>query len=698
MNEVESSNHLANEKSPYLLQHATNPVNWYPWGEEAFKKALKEDKPIFLSIGYATCHWCHVMAHESFEDKQVASLLNEHFVAIKVDREERPDVDNVYMKVCQMMTGSGGWPLSIFMTPSKEPFYAGTYIPKTRKYGRIGLIQLLHNIIELWEQKRQSIISTSKKIKNELKNSVLDSSGEYDTKTILERAYEHLEHEFEDEYGGFSYAPKFPVPHRLMFLLRHYKRTKKETALKMVEHTLENMAKGGIFDHVGYGFHRYSTDRTWLVPHFEKMLYDQALLSIVYTEAYQITKNKKYRKTVEKTLSYVSRDMIHNMGGFYSAEDADSEGVEGKFYVWDVQELHQLLSDSQYQLLVDVYNVEKEGNFVEESTRKRTGENILHLDKSLDTIASEMNMDIKELTKKLEIIRQILYKEREKRIHPLKDDKILVDWNGFMIAAYAKAARVFQNNHYVDLAERAVEFIFTNLMDNDQGRLLHRYRDGEASILGKLDDYMFFIYGLFELYETTFKSEYLKKAKVLMDEAINLFWDTNHGGFYISGKDDEELLVKDKPIYDGAIPSGNSAALINLLKLSRIFSSNEYEEMADQMLRLFSKKINQNPSSYAFLLLGLEDFMLGSSYEVIIVQEEEINVNDTLFKELSARFIPNKIVVVKSSDTQSKIEDVLDYLKNYSLRNNARTYYVCQNLSCNQPTNSIETMIEQLEK
>ncbi len=697
MNEVQNSNHLINEKSPYLLQHATNPVNWYPWGEKAFTKALEEDKPIFLSIGYATCHWCHVMAHESFEDKQVASLLNDHFVAIKVDREERPDVDNVYMKVCQMMTGSGGWPLSIFMTPSKEPFYAATYIPKTAKYGRIGFIDLLYNIIELWQEKRESINSTAKRIISELENLELDRNvGTYDPQVILDKAYESLENGYEEEYGGFSSAPKFPVPHRLMFLLRYYNRSKKEKALKMVEHTLEGMAKGGIFDHVGFGFHRYSTDKKWLVPHFEKMLYDQALLSILYTEAYQLTNNDKYKEVVEKILTYVARDMTHSAGGFYSAEDADSEGVEGKFYVWNVEELQDLLSEAQYKLLVDVYNVEKEGNFLEESTRQKTGENILHLDKSLDSIASEMDINTRELEKQLETIRQILYKERETRVHPLKDDKILVDWNGLMISAFAKSARVFQNDHYLDLAERAVEFIFNNLMEEE--RLLHRYRDGDASILGKIDDYMFFIYGLIELYETTFNPDYLKKAKTLMDNAIDLFWDENNAAFYISGEDDEELLLKDKPIYDGAIPSGNSVALMNLLRLSRIFSSNEYADMADQILKLFSIKINRNPSAYGFLLLGLEDFMLGSSYEVIIVQEGEIDLNDMLFKELNARFIPNKIVIFKSTDSPSKIEELLDYLKNYTLRNKSRTYYVCKNLSCNQPTNSIETMIEQLER
>ncbi|MFW9897624.1 MAG: thioredoxin domain-containing protein, partial [Candidatus Thorarchaeota archaeon] len=449
-------NKLKSEKSPYLLQHAKNPVNWYPWGEEAFNKAKYEDKPIFLSIGYSTCHWCHVFAHESFEDQEVAKLMNEVFVSIKVDREERPDIDKIYMTVCQMMTGSGGWPLTIIMTPDRKPFFAGTYFPKETRFGRIGLIDLIKRIKELWKNQKSELIDSANQITFRLQNIDQESPGDLFTEITLKNAFRQLSIQFDYVNGGFGTRPKFPTPHNLIFLLRYWKRTGEEKALEMVEKTLLEMRKGGIFDHIGFGFHRYSTDSTWLVPHFEKMLYDQALIALVYIEAYQATKNDLYKHTTKEIFNYVLRDMISEEGGFYSAEDADSEGEEGKFYVWTKNELEQILESNEFDLAINTFNVKESGNYREEATQKKTRKNILYL----------KNLPNKEKFALIEKIRLKLFKEREKRIHPHKDDKILTDWNGLLIAALAKGAQVLNDDHYLQIAKKSVNFILSKLRDS----------------------------------------------------------------------------------------------------------------------------------------------------------------------------------------------------------------------------------------
>ncbi len=465
-------NRLKNEKSPYLLQHADNPVDWYPWGPEAFEKARQEDKPIFLSIGYSTCHWCHVMEHESFEDEEVARLLNQTFVSIKVDREERPDIDQLYMTVAQLMTGGGGWPLNIFMTPDKEPFFAATYIPKENRYGRLGLMELIPRVDELWRTSRQELLSSADRIVAALKqvsesqgSSLLDAS-------VLDKAYQQLLDSFDKDLGGFGSAPKFPSPHNFYFLLRYWQRSGREEALDMVEKTLQAMRAGGIYDHVGFGFHRYSTDAGWLVPHFEKMLYDQALLTLAYTEVFQATGKSFYQTTAREILSYILRDMQSPEGAFYSAEDADSEGEEGKFYLWSYDELENLLSDRELDHLVRHFGIKPEGNFLDQDGGSSSGLNILHWSRR----ANEAQEDF-------EAIRKKLFDYREKRIHPLKDDKILTSWNGLMIAALARAGGAFSEKAYTDAAEKAASFILAQMRDG-RGRLLHRFRGGGGGDTG----------------------------------------------------------------------------------------------------------------------------------------------------------------------------------------------------------------------
>ncbi|MFX1466662.1 MAG: thioredoxin domain-containing protein, partial [Promethearchaeota archaeon] len=636
------ANRLIHERSPYLLQHAYNPVDWYPWGAEAFEKAKKEDKPIFLSIGYSTCHWCHVMARESFEDPEVAKLMNEAFVSIKVDREERPDIDNLYMTVAHVMGSRGGWPLTIIMTPDKKPFFVATYIPKEGRFGMTGMMHLIPYIQELWVKKRDEIVNTTDKVVSALKQVSKSPVGEELEEVMLKQAYKSLSDRFDEEYGGFSDAPKFPTPHNLLFLLRYWKRTGDEKALMMVEKTLQFMRLGGMYDHIGFGFHRYSTDFLWLVPHFEKMLYDQAMLALAYIEAYQATGKKEYEKTTREIFSYVLRDMTSPQGGFYSAEDADSEDKEGKFYLWTEEEIKQILEHEDADLITTVFNIQPRGNFIDMTIQRKTGENIFHLKKPLKDIASELDLSEHDLQKRIEHIREKLFSKREERIHPHKDDKILTDWNGLMIAALAKGAQVFEDPSYAEGARRAVEFILKN-MRNPEGRLLHRYRDGEATILAQVDDYAFLIWGLIELYEATFDAKYLRTALDLNADLVKHFWDDKIGGFYLTPDDGEELLVRQKAIYDGAIPSGNSAAMLNLIRLSRIAADEDFDERASKIGKAFSKNVKDSPAAHCQLMVAL-DFAIGPSYQVIIAGNSQAEDTKSMISAIRAQFLPNLLI------------------------------------------------------
>ncbi len=692
------ANRLIHEKSPYLLQHAYNPVDWYPWGEEAFEKARRENKPIFLSIGYSTCHWCHVMEDESFEDQEVADLLNSTFVAIKVDREERPDIDSLYMDVAMMMTGSGGWPLNVMLTPELKPFFAATYIPKENRFGRTGLLELIPRVQEAWLTQNGELQDVGNQVVAALEqnaNSAATGTLEPD-EALLETAYQQLANRFDPQRGGFGTAPKFPSPHNLLYLLRYWDRTGDPQALEMVETTLQAMRQGGMYDQIGFGFHRYSTDAHWLVPHFEKMLYDQAMLAIAYTEAYQATGNPSYKQTAREIFTYILRDMTASNGGFYSAEDADSEGEEGKFYLWTVDELRQILSQDEADLYIAVFGATDEGNFIEPGHEQSTGANILHLPQPLADVANNMHLSKEELTARLKPINQQLFQEREGRIHPYKDDKILTDWNGLMIAALAKAAQAFDEPAYAQAASQATDFILQT-MRNDDGRLLHRYRDGEAAIPANIDDYAFLTWGLLELYETDFDVRHLNNALALTEELQTHFWDDQQGGFYFTPDDGEALLVRQKEIYDGAIPSGNSVAMLNLLRLGRITANTEFEEQAAGIGHAFAASIQQAPSSHIQLISGL-DFGVGPSFEVVIVGDPVAEDTQLMLTALQEKFIPNKVIVLRPPENADDIIDLADFIKYYSSLNDQATAYVCQNYYCELPTNDIDIMLELLKK
>jgi len=691
---TKNHNRLKFEKSPYLLQHAKNPVNWYPWGPEAFDKALEENKPIFLSIGYSTCHWCHVMAHESFEDPTVAKLMNNAFISIKVDREERPDIDKVYMRVCQMFTGSGGWPLTIIMTPEKKPFFATTYLPKESRFGRVGMLDLIPKVYEVWTNRQDEALSSAEKITSTLQKTIHDTPGDELDASILKIAYGQLTHRFDTKHGGFSGAPKFPTPHNMFFLLRYWKRTGDSKALAMVEKTLQKMRMGGIYDHIGFGFHRYSTDPKWLVPHFEKMLYDQALLSMAYIEAYQATGREGYAKTVREIFSYVLRDMTATEGGFYSAEDADSEGKEGKFYLWTREEIGNLLSVEETDLIARIFNIEQGGNFLDESTGKRTGTNILHISKSIKEVASELNTSEEELQKHLDPILQTLFAYREKRVRPHKDDKILTDWNGLMIAALAMGARVFDEHKYVDAAKSAVDFILENMRTSD-GQLLHA-RGGQANVPAFLDDYVFFIWGLLELYESTFNVRYLQTALELNKQLIEQFWDDDNDGFYFTPDNGEGLLFRQKEIYDGAVPSGNSVAMLNLLRLGRITGNSDLEEMASRIGSAFSSGVKQAVSAHTQLMSAV-NFGLGPSFEVVIVGNQGADDTKEMLKAVRKQFIPNKVVILRPTERDSVgIDDLTGFTRQFKSIDGKATAYVCLDYTCGLPTADIGKMLELL--
>ncbi|HUT82581.1 MAG TPA: thioredoxin domain-containing protein [Candidatus Bathyarchaeia archaeon] len=687
-------NRLIHEKSPYLLQHSTNPVDWYPWGEEAFETAKKENKPIFLSIGYSTCHWCHVMAHESFEDPDVAKLMNETFINIKVDREERPEIDNIYMTVCQMITGSGGWPLTIIMDAEKKPFTAGTYFPKESRFGRIGLLELIPKIKDYWENNREELELASSDVIEQLQSTLI-THGEGLNEEILEEAFKEATLLFDEVKGGTRGRPKFPTPHKWLFLLRYWYRTGNKTALMMVEKTLQEMRKGGIYDQIGFGFHRYSTDSDWLLPHFEKMLYDQAMLIIAYSETYLATKKDEYRIVVEEIISYVFRDMLSPEGGFYSAEDADSEGEEGKFYIWDQNEIKKILSDDDANLFLKMFNFKDEGNFFEEATRTKTGKNIPYLVKPISSIADDMKISEEQLRIRLETIRKSLFLTRDKRGHPHKDDKILTDWNGLMIAALSIAGRHLGNEEYISKAEKAIDFILTK-MQTSEGRLMHRFREGQVAIKGLIDDYAFVIWALLELYESTFNVEYLKKAIQFNDVLVKHFWDEINGGFFFTPDDSEQFLIRKKEIYDGAIPSGNSIAALNLLKISRITSDIALEDKVSQINKAFSTIVEQSLFAHAMFLTSLE-YVYGSSFEVVIVGNAESKDSLVMISALRKEFIPNKIVLfLPMNETHPEISNVTDFVKFKSSIDERATAHVCINKFCKFPTNDISKMLELL--
>jgi uncharacterized protein YyaL (SSP411 family) len=675
------TNRLINESSPYLQQHAHNPVDWYPWGDEAFEQAKKEDKPIFLSIGYSTCHWCHVMERESFENEQIAEIMNEHFVSIKVDREQRPDVDQIYMNAVQLMTGSGGWPLSVFLTPDGKPFYGGTYFPPKDSYGRPGFERLILSIADAWKNRRQELIDSAGNLSELLKSPPGPVDKRKLSLQVLTGAFKYFQDSFDAANGGFGFAPKFPQPTNLSMLLGYWYRAGNEQSLQIVEKTLDAMAKGGIYDHIGGGFHRYATDTRWLVPHFEKMLYDQALLSKVYLQAYQITGNKKYAEISKEIFDYVMRDMTEPKGGFYSAEDADSEGTEGTFYLWEPKQIASILDEDQAKVFNAFYGVTPKGNFEEDKT-------IIHVATSVEQLGKVFGTNPEDIENILRDARTKVFRERQKRIRPHRDDKVITAWNGLMISSLAYGGAVLDEEKYIAAAKRSAEFILSTLYKNN--RLMRYYRNGQVIEKAFLDDYAFMAMALLDLYEATFEAKWLIEAKKLSEEMIELFADREKGGFFFTGKDGERLIARTKPSSDGAIPSGNSIAALVLLKLGRLTMDPHFTEQADRTLEAFSQQLEQSPA-YSSAMLTAVNFWLGPTQEIVIAGSVDTTDTKQMLKLVHSKFLPNAVVLLHEQGNKgTAIEQIIPFVKNQTAIEGKATAYVCENYVCNRPVNSIE--------
>lgn len=623
------------------------------------------------------------MERESFEDQEVADVLNRDFISIKVDREERPDIDSIYMNVCQAITGSGGWPLTVLLTPDKKPFYAGTYFPKRTMYGRIGLIDLLEQIAKQWEENRDKVLQSTDEIYRVIRNNANNERPGELSLDIIDKTYEELDSAFDKTYGGFGTAPKFPTPQNLLFLLRYWKIKENDKALNIVDKTLEGMYRGGLYDHIGFGFTRYSTDKKWLVPHFEKMLYDNALLAIAYIEGYLATGKVIYKEISKNIFEYILRDMRDPNGGFYTAEDADSEGVEGKFYVWDKEEVIEVLGKEDGEFFCDFYDISMKGNF--------EGKSIPNLINNKNTI----DMQDDSLRNRIENLRLKLFKRREGRVHPYKDDKILTSWNGLMIAALAIGGRVFNDERYLKAAEKAVDFIFNNLI-NEEGRLLARYRDGEAKYLAYVDDYAFMTWALLEIFQSTGKNTYLKNAIKFNQDIKEYFLDENKGGLYLYGKDSEELIIRPKEIYDGAIPSGNSVTTLNFIRLSELVDSKEIGELAKTQFRTFAKRLEINPLGYTFMMLAFIHLNTPSE-KIILVKGQDENEFNEIWNRLNNRFLPFTTRFYVNNDTRNSKDNLLD-IGSYKEIDNKTTAYICKNFTCLPPENDKNTIIEIISK
>ncbi|NEW06415.1 thioredoxin domain-containing protein [Paenibacillus sp. SYP-B3998] len=626
------------------------------------------------------------MAHESFEDETVAAMLNKDFISIKVDREERPDVDHIYMAVCQAMTGQGGWPLTVFLTPEKKPFFAGTYFPRSRKYNRAGMVEIVAQIAGKWQEDAQRIREVGDQIIQETSSRMLEhrSGGEVSEQTLHE-AFKLYEDRFDPENGGFGDSPKFPTSHNLSFLLRYYEKTGKPKALEMVEKTLDAMHRGGMYDHIGYGFSRYSVDDKWLVPHFEKMLYDNALLTMTYIEAFQVTEKKKYAEVAEQIIAYVLRDMTDVGGAFYSAEDADSEGEEGKFYVWTPDEVEVVLGPDEGDLYAELFDITESGNF--------EGHNIPNLiETTLESFAKRKQIPLDELKKRIEAARVKLFAHREQRIHPGKDDKILTSWNGLMIVALSKAARALDKPAYAEAAAKAADFLLEHLRRKEDGRLLARYRDGEAAFLGYVDDYAFLVWGLIELYEATFELRYLREAVQLNEEMLRLFWDDEKGGLFFYGSDAEQLLTRPKEIYDGAMPSGNAAAALNLLRLSRLTYDAKLSQVADEQLQAFAGAVVNYPPGHALMLAAL-DFAFGQPSEIVIAGDPGKVETQQLLRTVHRQYLPNALLILHPSGVAGEeVRKLIPLASDKLPLGGQATAYVCQNFACHSPTTDLEEL------
>ena len=672
-------NRLIFSRSPYLLQHADNPVDWHPWGEEAFAKARNEDKPILLSIGYSTCHWCHVMEEETFADRQAAEIINKYVVPIKVDREERPDIDTQYMKVAQLMTGRGGWPLNIIMTPDRKPFYAATYIPKYDRMGIPGIMNLLGKISELWHTRKDLIYRDGTAILDALKKTAAPPTGEIAERAVMDKAFRELKQMFDPIYGGFGDAPKFPMPLYCALLLRQWYRSGSSEAGEMVLKTLLSMRSGGIYDQIGHGIHRYSVDREWLVPHFEKMLYDQALVGLAYLESFQAFGNAFCKNVAEEIFDFVLREMTSVDGGFFSGLDADSEGEEGKYYLWSVEEVQEILGGERARMYCDVHDITEKGNY--------EGSNIPHLNRSLEQYATATGVELEELERELEKSRQELLERREQRIRPFRDEKVLTAWNGLMIAALARGSIAGSNQRFLAAAEKAASFIMKNLRD-PSGRLLRSFHLGEASVPAFLEDYAFFAWGFMELYEATGKSDYLAETLHLSEEMIRLFRDDEQGGFFDTGTDAEEVLFRTKGSYDDVIPSGNSVAAMNLIKLGKILREDSIIREGERTLRAFSGKIEQQPYGYPSMLNALDCFH-GPEVEITVACRKKDDDCTAMLQLIRNRFIPD--LVLRFEERAGKESD-------FKPLDGQPTAYICAEGACSPPAPGLQKLQQLLDE
>ena len=706
MEEGKKPNRLIHEKSPYLLQHAFNPVDWYPWGEEAFAKARAEQKPIFLSVGYSTCHWCHVMEHESFENDSIAAIMNGSFVCIKVDREERPDVDKVYMTALQGMGQGGGWPMSMFLTPDLKPFYGGTYFPPENRYGRIGFPDLLNRIKELWKNQREKVLDSADGLTGFLREAATARlSPDNLDRTVLDTCFEQVRKSYDQKFGGFGEGPKFPRPVVFNFLLRYYNHTGNRQALEITERTLRKMSEGGIYDHIGGGFHRYSVDGEWRVPHFEKMLYDQAQLVVSYLELYQITKNEKDAGIVREVLEYVLRDMTDPAGGFYSAEDADSprpedptEEGEGSFYLWSSKEITNLLGEEHGKIFSRYYGVEEGGNALSDPQHEFTGRNILYAANTLEATANHFGKSETELRRILGDARVTLFRVRVTRPRPHLDDKILTSWNGMMISAFARAFQVLGEQRFLQAAEKAASFVLTSMYNAEDGRLYRRFRDGEARFSGHLDDYAFFVQGLLDLYEASFDLRWLEEAISLTKKQIELFWDKEHGGFYDTSGRDSSILVRIKEQYDGAEPTGNSIAVMNLLRLGDMTDNTDWRSKAEMSFAGFGEILRKQPAVMPQMAVAF-DYSTGKSRQVILVGRKDDPETEILVREVNSRFLPNKILMlVEDTETPTSLATYLPFVASLTKVGGKPTAYVCEDYVCQLPTSDPQTLASLLDK
>ncbi len=700
-------NRLANEKSPYLLQHAHNPVDWYPWGTEAFEKARRENKPVFLSIGYSTCHWCHVMERESFENERIAGLLNRDYVAIKVDREERPDVDHIYMTFVQATTGGGGWPMSVWLTPDLQPFFGGTYFPPENRYGHPGFGSILEQIASAWRADRGQIVASAAEVVAQLRMQAAIEPGRLPAidSSLLDSGFYAFRRIFDTGTGGFGGAPKFPRPSVFHFLLRYYARTRNREALDMVLLTLREMAKGGMHDQLGGGFHRYSVDERWFVPHFEKMLYDQAQLAVSYLEAFQVTADRQYADVARRTLDYVLRDMTDPGGGFYSAEDADSvidpdepliKG-EGAFYVWTAEDIRRAVGEPEAGWFCYRYGVAGDGNVAHDPQGEFTGRNILYQAATIEETAQQAGRPLDEVREGLQRAEAILLRERSKRVRPHRDDKILTAWNGLMISALARAGAVLGEPRYADAARRAAEFVLARMCDASKGVLLRRYRDGEAAIPGFLDDYAMLVQGLLDLYEAQFDLAHLEAAIRLTEKQIELFRDSEQGGFFGSAAGDTSLVLRVKEDWDGAEPSGNSVAIMNLLRLARITNRAAFRESAEKALAAFEPRLSQAGAALPQMLAACE-FLRGGPREIILVGEKYSADTRALLAVLHSHFVPNRIVLlVDSPEARRELAAAIPAMASMEKIGGRASAYVCQNYACRLPVSEPEKFAELIQ-